>query len=243
MNQPTRAGYDVFISGETIDLVIPNRAAVERDGWYRWFNDPEVTRYTDHGLWPNTPEKQYAYLESVTSAQSNRVVLLILPKESDCAIGVISLSNINQQHRWAQIGMIIGRTQRSAGALFHGLEAKARVAEHAFAVVGLERIWGTQARPLAEWQRYQYLFGFQVEGIMRSAFRRGHEVHDLVVTSCLVSDYLRVKAARGEYWPGKARLHELMRAVPAENPIDAISAAIETTNADYFGKLGLGKGR
>lgn len=240
MTEKSRAGYDVFIAGETIDLVIPNRIAVERDGWYRWFNDPEITRYTDHGLWPNTPEKQYAYLESVTGPQSNRIVLLILPKESASAIGVVALSNINQQHRWAQIGMVIGNLQRGAGALFYGLEAKARVAEHAFATVGIERIWGTQARPLADWQRYQYLFGFQVEGIMRSSFRRGYEVQDLIVTSCLVSDYLKIRKARDEYWPGKARLHELMRAVPDNNPVDEITAAIEATNAAYFNSLKLG---
>ena len=58
----TDEAYEIFIGGETIDLVIPSVRAISRDNWQSWFNDPEITRYTDHGLFPNTPQKQIDFL-------------------------------------------------------------------------------------------------------------------------------------------------------------------------------------
>ena len=48
-------GYEIFIPGETIDLVIPSLRAISHDKWHSWFNDPETTRYSNYGLFPNTP--------------------------------------------------------------------------------------------------------------------------------------------------------------------------------------------
>ena len=31
--------YQVFIKGETVDLVVPNKYAVEKTQWYNWFNN------------------------------------------------------------------------------------------------------------------------------------------------------------------------------------------------------------
>lgn len=233
------ADYEIFIEGETIDLVIPRDVAVHRDKWHSWFNDPKVTRYSDHGLWPNTPEKQLQFLERTTHAESDRLVLLIRPKGMRRATGVISLSGINFLHRMAQVGMVIGAGPRGAGALFHGLEAKARIAEHAFDTMGLERVWGSQARPLADWQRFQVLFGFRVEGVLRHAFRRGQTVHELILTACTLDDYNAVKAARGAYWPGKSRLLELMRACPSESPVESVADAIDEANRRYVDGLDL----
>ncbi len=229
----TGADYDIFIAGETIDLVVPTPEAIEREGWYSWFNDPETTRYTEHGLFPNTPQKQREFLDACHRPGSDRLVLLIRPKDSDRCIGVTSLSGINWLFRSGQVAVILGGKQRGAGALFRGMEAKARMAEHAFTGLGLERVWGAQARPLAEWQRYQSLFGFQVEGVLRRAFRRGQNAHDLVVTSCMIEDYQAVIEKRGLYWPGRKQLLDLMRHIPkdAENPVDAADKALQAAAA------------
>ena len=80
--------YEVFIEGETIDLVIPRDIAIHRDRWHAWFNDPEVAKFSDHGLWPNTPEKQLKFLESTTHAESDRLVLLLRPKDAQHVIGL-----------------------------------------------------------------------------------------------------------------------------------------------------------
>ena len=58
-------GYEIFIRGETIDLVIPSARAISHDKWHSWFNDPETNRYTNYGLFPNTPQKQIDFLSSL----------------------------------------------------------------------------------------------------------------------------------------------------------------------------------
>lgn len=222
--------YEVFIEGETLDLVIPTDIAVHRDRWHAWFNDPKIVQHSDHGLWPNTPEKQLAFLEQTSHKETDRLVLLIRPKGQRLVTGVVSLSGINWQHRMAQAGMVLGSGARGAGGVFHGLEAKARIVEHAFETMGLTRVWGSQARPLADWQRYQLLFGFRIEGVLRDAFRRGRKVHDLVISSCLLRDYEAVLAERGSYWPGKTRLLEMMRDVKDRDPVGTVDAALTEAN-------------
>ncbi|MSO74217.1 MAG: N-acetyltransferase [Alphaproteobacteria bacterium] len=227
--------FEVFIPGETIDLVVPNERAIDEDGWYRWFNDPEVTRYSDYGRFPNTPEKQREYLRAALSPDSRRLVLLIQPSGETLVVGVASLSNISEIHRSAETAIVIGDRPTSAGALFWGIEAKARLVEHAFEVLGLERVGGAQAMPLADWQNYQVLFGFRPEGIKRAAHRRGHQVFDSVLSSCTLEDYLHVKQARaGHYWPGRAKLLELMRELPKSSIAGKVSAAIDAAVADHM---------
>jgi len=229
------APYEVFISGETIDLVIPSERAIVHDGWHRWFNDPEVTRFSDHGLYPNTAEAQQEYLDALRKpAENNRVALLIVPKGGTRAVGICSLSAIHPIHRSGETAVVIGERSTSRGAAFWGMEAKARLVEHGFETLGLMRIGGAQAMPLADWQRYQILFGFRPEGIKRGAHRRGHHVWDSVTSSCTLEDYLRVKKTRGgAYWPGKKRLFELMRAVPKHSIADAVRDAIDTAVESY----------
>jgi len=227
--------YEVFLSGETIDLVIPNEHAIEVDGWHRWFNDPNVTRYSDHGAFPNTIENQRRILTSFTAPDSRLLALLIQPKGQQNVVGIVSLSNISTLHRSAETAVIVNNRTGGTGRLFYGLEAKARITEHAFETMGLERVSGAQARPLAAWQCYQVLFGFRPEGIKRDAFRRGYHVEDSILSSCTLADYLKVKEARGgAYWPGREKLLELARNLPKQSIADQVAAAIDGAVADYL---------
>lgn len=229
------APYERFILGETIDLAIPSMRAIKQDGWHRWFNDPDITRYSDHGLFPNTEALQRDYLQALqTTNRTSRLALLIIPKGEEKAVGIASLSNIHPIHRSAETAVIIGDRPTSRGALFWGMEAKARLVEHGFETLGLERIGGAQAMPLADWQKYQVLFGFRPEGIKRNAHRRGYNVWDSVLSSCTLEDYLRVKEARnGAYWPGREKLFDLMRAVPKQSIAEKVQEAIDAAVADY----------
>ena len=227
--------YEVFLAGETVDLVIPCERAIEQDDWHSWFNDPRVTRYSNHGHYPNTREKQHRHLASLRAPDSRMLALLIRPKGAERVVGIVSLSSISVLHRSADTAVIVNSRVSGSGRLFYGLEAKARITEHAFETMGLERISGAQAMPLAEWQRYQVLFGFRPEGIKRRAFRRGYHVDDCVASSCTLADYLKVKEARGgAYWPGREKLLELIRALPEGSIVERVSAAIDTAVEDYL---------
>jgi RimJ/RimL family protein N-acetyltransferase len=238
-SESVKSPYEVFIVGETIDLVLPNRHAIDVDGWHSWFNQQDVTYHSNHGLFPNTRENQYRWLEKITN-DDTRLDLLILPKGEPHVIGIVSLSQISWQHRSAHNGLIVGSKKRHKGALFHGLEAKARMAEHAFEVMGMERVWSAQVVGLQDWQKLITLFGFRPEGVWRRSHRRGYRVYDHACNSCLLEDYLRVKEARnGAYWPGKAWLLDLIRQLPKESIVEAVAEAINQTVEDYLKRVPL----
>ena len=219
--------YEIFIPGETIDLVIPSLRAISHDNWHSWFNDPETTRYSNYGLFPNTPKKQIDFLSSLQEPNCRRLVLLIMPKNVDHAVGVVSLSNIDFIHRSAETAVVIGERPTAKKSMFWAMEAKARIVQHGFETLGLRRIGGAQTMPLAVWQNYQLLFGFRPEGVARESFAKGHEVFDRVTSSCTYDDYLRVKNLReGDYWPGAANLLKLMRSVPRVSVATLVQEAI-----------------
>ena len=82
---------------------------------------------------------------------------MIVPKGVDEAVGVVSLSNINYIHRSAETAVVIGKRPTAKKSMFWGIEAKARIVQHGFENLGLRRISGGQAMPIAVWQNYQLL--------------------------------------------------------------------------------------
>ncbi len=218
----TERTYDVFIPGEVIDLCVPSRDPWVIGQWYRWFNNQSVNRYLDHGIYPNTFEKQLRYYESLLT-DSGRIVLLIKPKKKDYLVGVVSLSSINQFQRHCDIALVIGYQDSTSESIFYAMEAKCRMTEYAFESVGVERINSGQAIDLIKWQRWQILFGYQIEGIMRNHFRKGCRVSDALLSSCLLEDYLRLREKRGgSLWPGKSEMLKLIRNLPEESAIDKL---------------------
>jgi len=227
--------YEVFISGETVDLVVPNESAIDEDGWHSWFNSKATTKYLEkYGLFPNTKENQRRRLQKLAEDSQDALVLMVLPKNSDKAIGITHIAGIDWKLRSGHYGLVMGAPDRSV-ALYQSLESKALMVEHAFEVLGLERIWGKQVVELELWQRYQVLFGFKPEGITRRTFRKGQKYYDEVITSCLIEDYLNLKEKRnGRYWPGRKKISELMRTIPNESLIGKVSQAIQGSVEEYI---------
>lgn len=214
--------FDTFIKGEVIDLCAPSNEPWVIEQWYRWFNDQEVTKYLEQGIYPNTVEKQQAFYKSLIE-NDDRIALLIKPKRKDYFVGVASLSHINFRQRQCDFAIVIGRQDGSHDSMFYAMEAKCRMTEHAFENLGVERIDSGQIIDLIRWQRWQILFGYQIEGILRKKYRRGNKVWDLMISSCLLEDYIRLKEMRnGSLWPGKSQMFELLKMLPKESTIDRL---------------------
>ena len=132
-------------------------------------------------------------------------------------------------------GLVIARKLPEFKSAFYGMEAKCLMTEHAFEVLGLERINSTQSIVLKEWQRWQILFGYKIEGIMRKAFRKGNKIYDLILSSCLIEDYLALKELRGgKLWPGVEKIMELIRYLPKESLEERINKLLSTTVSEYI---------
>ncbi len=232
--------YEMFIKGEIMDLCCPTEKAIYDDKWHSWFNDPKTTRFLNQGIFPNTIEDQLDYLESMRK-NKGRILLLIKPKELEKIVGVASLSNIDYRHRKADFAMVLGnRNYKARYKQLIGMEAKCRMIEHAFETVGLERINGSQVAGLSMWQRWQVLFGYRIEGIQRKAFRKGHKVYDVFITSVLLEDYLKLKKLRnGSFWPGAERLMQLIKLLPKESYDRIIEEILNQAWSKYYNALSL----
>ena len=203
--------YDVFIAGETIDLCVPSIDVSIIEQWYKWFNDPLVTANIMYGIFPNTFEAQQKYCESLVSDKS-RISLLIKPKNKDYYVGIASISQIDYLSKDCDFTLVIGRKDGSKDSIFYGMETKALMTSHAFDNLGVERINSGQTISLAKWQDWQILFGYQIEGIHRKKFKKGRFAQDVLYSSCLLEDYLKILSGQnGKLWPGKAKIYKMMR--------------------------------
>ena len=226
--------FDVFLAGETVDLCAPSDDDWVLDQWYRWFNNADVTKYLVQGVYPNTRASQKVYYDSLIS-NTSRIALLIKPKKHDCFVGVASLSSINLATRQCDFAMVIGKRMSDADSLFYALESKCLMTEHAFECLGVERINSTQVLELVRWQSWQILFGYQIEGLLRNKFRKGGNVYDVLISSCLLEDYQKIKQLRGgKFWPGKKMMFELLKRLPRVTLIDEIVAWMPEKQQAYF---------
>ena len=124
---------DVFIKGELIDLCIPTVEYARESKWYSMFNNPKINRFLEQGAFPTTADDEVAFFQA---ERSKRLILIVVDKEGN-DLGVISFSFINYQKRRADIAMVLNEEPREPLA---GLEAMARMLEHGFTLMGLERI-------------------------------------------------------------------------------------------------------
>jgi len=231
--------YDIFLAGELVDLVLPNERAIHIDGWHTWLNDQTLTRNMEQGMYPTSAVQQEAFLAELRSTHS-RIALMIKPKNEDRVVGICSLSRISHVTRQADFAMIVAKRSETFKSSFYGMEAKCLMTEHAFDTVGLERINSYQSTALKDWQRWQILFGYKMEGIMRKAFRKGHRTHDLMVSGCLLEDYLALKCVRGgRLWPGQDRIMALIRDLPGESLEQKLQKVLATTIDDHYSRLRL----
>tara|TARA_Y100001968_G_C19419162_1_gene750754 strand:+ start:797 stop:1498 length:702 start_codon:yes stop_codon:yes gene_type:complete len=214
--------YETFISGELVDLCIPSEKAIEIDNWTTWLNNIQSLQNSRHGEYPKHNRCQYEYLEQIR--KSNDLVLLIVPKGQINAAGVICLQEVNLVEKSSDFAIIIGDPGAFAVASFASLEAAALIIQHGFEQIGLERIYSCSPVPgLKGWIRLLEIIGFKIDGIIRSSFRKGHEVSDMVYLSFLYSEFLEIKQIRGgKLWNGVSNIRKIIKKQPKLSSIDKL---------------------
>lgn|GEM_PF-604159 len=226
--------YALFIPGETIDLCVPDKAAVELDGWTDWFNKIPDLQATQHGIFPNHKASQLSVLESLYDDDS-RIVLLVCDKKTGRAMGVISLQNISFTQKSAEIAINIGAPERSTVAPLASLEAMALITEHGFEQVGLQRIFAGQAYPrLSSWNKMLELIGYKTEGIIRQSFVRGQTTEHTVAIACHYSFYSRIREFRGSLWGSKSVIKALIKRRPKNSQAEKIDLILQEIEQEHF---------
>ncbi len=95
-----------FLTGERIYLRGVRLSDVN-ENYYRWMNDPEVTKFTESRFFPASTESLEEYVKA-KQEDKDSIFLAIVIKENHQHIGNIKLGPINWIHRLADIGIIIG---------------------------------------------------------------------------------------------------------------------------------------
>lgn len=221
---------NVFISGENIDLCVPTREFAEKSDWYSWFNDPKITRYLQQGIFPNNPSLQVEFFEK---QQKERLLLIISNKKE--YLGVVSLSSINFFTKTAQVALVVDSALDVLKAPLISMEAVARITEHGFRIMGLNRISGAQHINLsAGWGRRMEILGYQVEGINRDACVKGHDIADGVGVAMIYDDYLTIKRNRGEYWDSAEKMEERISKLPENGFVDSLRTFMQKEGESYY---------
>lgn len=221
---------DVFIKGELIDLCIPTPEFAKESDWYSWFNNPETNRYLEQGAFPNTREDELSFYQN---EHNKRLLLVVVDKEGNY-LGVISLSFINFAKREADIAIVLSDKER---APLSALEAMARITEHAFTIMGLQRIQGGQHQNLQSWGDLMELIGYRNEGIWINGFIKGAEIANIHRFAINLEDYQTIVGVRGALWDSNVNMFKRIRKMPKLDFVSQLYKFYEETRESYYQSL------
>ncbi|WLQ44000.1 GNAT family protein [Streptomyces laculatispora] len=149
------------------------------DPLLRWKNDTEIQRLSGDERRAFTREEAAATLERWMRPSDDIVHLAIGLAGRAEPIGFLHLALIERAHRRCRLGIVIG--EKDLWGRGYGQLAAARAVDHAFDVLGLDRI---TAEVFADNPRSVRMFenlGFVREGVMRESIQRdGQRVDELI---------------------------------------------------------------
>ena len=165
-----------ILYGEKIYL----RRLTEEDAsevYVSWMNDPGVNQYLESRFYTQTIESTKAFIRSVTN--DNNYQFGIFVKETGKHIGNIKIGNINQYHKYADIGFLIGDKNFWGKGI--ATEAIKLATDFAFKTLGLHKLWGGAYSPNVGSIKAFMKNGYQQEGIKRSQYLcHGEYVDDIM---------------------------------------------------------------
>jgi RimJ/RimL family protein N-acetyltransferase len=220
---------DVFISGEIMNLCIPTDEFSKESKWYSWFNNPKIVKYLEQGVFPNTPEDQVVFFRS---QKTDRLMLIISNKKE--YMGIISLSKINLIKKTCDIAIVIDSSIDRKLSPYISLEAMARLTEHAFNMMGINRIDAEQHVELKGWQQRMELIGYKLEGLHQNSFIKGHEVSNSVSIACLYDDFKNIVNHRGRLWDSKENMRKRYKQLPKRAFVDMLNEYFEQERNAYY---------
>lgn len=184
---------DLFIDGGSIYLRAPTEEDLDGD-WYKWLNDPIVTRYQDKGMFPNTMAKQKEYFLSMKNSEKD-IIFAIVEKQAQKHIGCAGLHKIDCVHRKAKIGIVIG--EKEYWNKGYGKLAWNMITDYGFNVLNLHRIYATVIKENIASIKSAEASGFRVEGEMRDVFFKNGKYYSALFLAVLEDEYKKKEEGIG----------------------------------------------
>ena len=166
MSQAENRIIAYFIEGARLYLREVRLSDVDAN-YYRWMNDPKVTRHLESRFYPQSTEAIQEFVRSKLNDTQN-VFLAIVLKDGDRHIGNIKLGPINWIHRFADIGLLIG--EKDLWGKGYASEAIKLVSEYAFNKLNLHKVTaGCYDENVASASAFEKV-GFSREGLRKNHF-------------------------------------------------------------------------
>jgi len=183
-----------FLRGERIYLrEIKASDVSETSNYYRWMNDPEVTRYFEYtGLFPVSVEQ---LLERVTSSIKNPDIVplaITLPTDGEepVHIGTVRIGPINWLHRFSEIMITVDRPYWGKG---YGTEAVKLMRDYAFNRLNLHKLTAHAYVANKASVRVLEKAGFIIEGIHKNQFLLNGEYTDIFLLGMINPNHVARK--------------------------------------------------
>jgi [ribosomal protein S5]-alanine N-acetyltransferase len=153
-----------ILTGATLKL-LPFQKESICDTYINWLNDPEVNRFLEVRLVPQTYETVLAYVRSFYEG-TEKYMWGVYLKDRDILIGTGTLTDINRHHRRGIIGLMIG--DKRYWGKGYGTEVIKLVTDFAFNKLQLHKVTaGAVADNSGSIKAFQKA-GFEVEGCLKS---------------------------------------------------------------------------
>lgn len=185
----------MIYSNEKVRITPFERSKHMSEEYRSWFNNPEVTKFNSHGLFPYSSGAMEAFIRTIEQGSDSKIVWAIeiaekigggfgmsfpnapQPIEINWQhIGNVSLQSINWINRSAELAIVLGRERRHG----YGHQACEWAVRHAFMKLGLHRVWTGTAATNIGMQRVCEKLGMKEEGVFRDAmFLNGRHVNVL----------------------------------------------------------------
>lgn len=179
--------------GHSIYLRLPTSEDVRGGNWHHWYNDPETTAYTQHGVFFVSREQEIEYVLNSSNAK-DRVLFAICCKKTDALIGNCCIANINLVDRNGEVTITIGEAQfRNKTA---ALEAIGLMLEHGFGRLNLHKMTGGSHEQLASFVKMLSFLGFHTEGRLKEQFLRDGRYWDVYQYAVFQGEFFRLKESR-----------------------------------------------
>ena len=170
---PTLRGTKVLLSQMLESDVTPS--------YLKWVTDPDVNKYLESRFQTHTIDSLRQYVRDLRQNPSS-VLLKIKLVDTGMHVGNIKLGPIDWNHRFADIGILIGDEAHHGKGI--GTESVTLLRDYAFNVLGLNKLnAGAYEKNVGSIKLFERA-GFEVEGLRKNQYLSEGGYTGLVLMGC-----------------------------------------------------------
>lgn len=167
-------------SGNKAEITLDSLISFDIEVWYKWFNDPDVVKYSVHKSNTLRPENKNTYDKQLCFFRQLRLDREKIQYAIRCdskLIGVVSLTCVNKKSSVYSIEIIIGNKNYWNRGI--GQSVIKEIVSVAKGLGYRKIVAGASSENVASIRAFEKS-GFEREGILRKQLLIGAEYHDIV---------------------------------------------------------------